>query len=212
MTALEDKVLGAVLAGGRSSRLAPLDKRWLVWRGAPLWWHSVCALTEQCAYTAVTVDSTPERYSDFARAAGRQILVAADPGKRHQGPLAGVSRGLALAQEQGCQWLLTAPCDCIGVPPQLRQLLLTAGTPAAYIEQAGDAFYTLGLWHVSLLPRLAARVTAGDTSLRRAFSEAGAISVKLPLNAEGPMLVNINSIEAWRRLSAAGGTEPACST
>lgn len=212
MTAFEDKVLGAVLAGGRSSRLAPLDKRWLVWRGEPLWWHSVRALAPQCWLTAAVVDAAPERFSAFARAAQQDLLVELDLGQRHQGPLAGVSRALALAHRYGCQWLLTAPCDCVAIPSLLRQTLLAADSPAAYVECGGDAYYTLAIWHTSLLPRVLARVASGDTSLRRALTAADAVAVKLPVNAKGLSLVNINSIPAWHRLSAAVGTGQVCGT
>lgn len=209
MTAFEDKVLGAVLAGGRSSRLAPLDKRWLVWRGEPLWWHSARALAGQCALTAVVVDGSRERFRRYARVAGHELLVEEDSGAPYRGPLSGVARGLVLAAQRNCEWLLTVPCDCVFVPAVLCQTLLQPKAPAAYLEQTGNAYYTVAIWHTSLLPSLQARVSAGDTSLRHALTSANAVAVTLPVNAEGLSLVNINSIAAWRQLSAQIDTRPA---
>jgi molybdopterin-guanine dinucleotide biosynthesis protein A len=153
-------ILGAILAGGQSSRFGS-DKAVATLHGKPLIDLARTALAAQC--DAVTV---------IGRDGGAPDWPA--PG---MGPLGGVAGALRHAQALGHDRVLTCGVDSVGLPPDLRDRL----TPApAYV--AGQP--VIGLWPVEALPALEARLTGAGSHSMRAFADeigARAIDLSLPL-------------------------------
>ncbi len=154
------RVLGAVLAGGRSRRFGS-DKALALLAGKPLIAHVLDRLRPQVDAVVVVgrgyagEGSLPDR-----PAAGL-------------GPLGGLAAALAHAAVNGFDSVLTSGCDLPDLPLDLREQLGLAPAVAA-----GQPL--LGLWPAALSARLDAHLAdSGDRSLRRWVTAAGARQVDL---------------------------------
>jgi molybdopterin-guanine dinucleotide biosynthesis protein A len=134
------RVLGAVLAGGASSRFGS-DKALAMVDGRPLLAHACAALA---------------RVSDAVVVVGRgDVPDRPVPGL---GPLGGIAGALAHAREQGFGSVLTIGCDMIAVPAALLADML--GHLPSYCADAP----VLGHWPVALAPALLDRLSPDATS------------------------------------------------
>ncbi len=139
------RTLGAVLAGGRSSRFGS-DKALAMLGGRTLLDHAAAALGPHC--DAVVVVGRGE-IADWPRA--------------DMGPLGGIAGGLIHAAERGYDQLLTAPVDCVRLPGDLRGLLEPA---PAFLETQP----VIGLWPVGSIGDLRALLEEGSDLAVRAFT------------------------------------------
>jgi molybdopterin-guanine dinucleotide biosynthesis protein A len=163
-------VLGAVLAGGRSSRFGS-DKALATWRGKPLLAHATDALAVQCDAVVVV-----------GRAASGFTCVPDRPAP-DCGPLGGLAGALGYAAENGFGLVLTCGVDSVGVPQDLRRRLTPA--PAFVSSQP-----VMGLWPADA-SLVAEELLLEETShSMRAFADRiGARGVKLaaePANVNAP--------------------------
>ena len=182
-----DRVLGAVLAGGASSRFGS-DKA-----AAMLGGHTL--LARAGAILAGIVDEV----TVVGRAGGVPDLPTAG-----LGPLGGIAGALDDGARRGFASVVTIACDMPDVPEALLAALL--GTPPCYCVDAP----VLGHWPVALRDDLVARLASssassgrtaqdgpdgarqhrsGTLSVRRWASHIGAVAVSSPLP-----LRNINTI------------------
>ncbi|RYD45079.1 MAG: molybdenum cofactor guanylyltransferase [Sphingomonadales bacterium] len=166
------KTLGAVLAGGRSSRfgsdkaLAMLDERSLLD-------HAVATLRPHCDAVVVV---------------GRDEI--ADWPRPDMGPLGGIAGALIHAVVEGFDQLLTAPVDCVRLPDDLRALLEPA---PAFLETQP----VIGLWPVTALRDLQVMLEdAGDLAVMAFARRIGARPV-----ASDFVPPNVNSIADLDRLA-----------
>ena len=138
-------ILGAVLAGGQSSRfgsdkaLAPLGGRTLLAR-------AIVALEAQCADVIVV------GRGDFA-----------DRPRAGMGPLGGINAALHHAATHGYAEVLTCGVDCGGLGPDARDELAPA--PAYVADQP-----VIGLWPASAAPALNAFLATDAKHSMRAFA------------------------------------------
>lgn len=139
------KTLGAVLAGGRSSRFGS-DKALAMLDGRTLLDHASAALGPHCE--AMIVVGRGE-IGDWPRA--------------DMGPLGGIAGALIHAAERGYDQLLTAPVDCVRLPVDLRALLEPA--PAFLNTQP-----VIGLWPVESIDDLQVLLEDGSDLAVRAFA------------------------------------------
>ncbi|WP_447756946.1 molybdenum cofactor guanylyltransferase [Sphingopyxis fribergensis] len=139
------KTLGAVLAGGRSSRFGS-DKALAMLDGRSLLDHAVAALRPYC--DAVVVVGRDE-IADWPR-----------PG---MGPLGGIAGALIHAADQGFDRVLTASVDCVRLPGDLSSLLEPA---PAFLETQP----VIGLWPVASIGELRAILEDGSDLAVRAFA------------------------------------------
>jgi len=158
-------ILGAVLAGGRSTRFGS-DKALAVLGGETLLARAVSALRAQCDDVVVV-----------GRAGGIPDWPA--PG---MGPLGGLAAALRHAQERGFSAVLSMAVDA-GAGPGL----VAALSPApAFVESQP----VIGLWPVEVLPVLEAVLGGtGKHSLRAFATACGARGVALeraPANINTP--------------------------
>lgn len=173
------RVLGAILAGGRSSRfgsdkaLAALDGRALIDRVADAIAPQVDAL--------VVVGRTH---------AGLEAV--ADRPAPDLGPLGGIAGALHHAQARGFTQVLTVPCDTPFVPADLCARLAAVG-PAAYL---GD-LPIVGWWPVDVADMLHTVLRGPGRRSVRAFADwIGAEPVAI-----GSGIVNINTPVDLARLT-----------
>lgn len=136
------KLLGAVLAGGRSSRFGS-DKALAIVDGRALLDHAIMALAGQVEEVVVCGRDWPPRAS---------IADVPAPGL---GPLGGLCGALLEAARRGFDAVLCAPCDALQLPGDLVARLHPG--PAVARDQ-----WTVGLWPASCGSELLARLTGGD--------------------------------------------------
>jgi molybdenum cofactor guanylyltransferase len=148
------RVLGAVLAGGQSSRFGS-DKALARLGDATLLERAVAVLAGQC--DKVIVVGAPHGIADWPEAG--------------LGPLGGVAASLRAAE--GYDAVLTTGVDTLGLPDDLLRQLSPA---PAYL----DTQPIVGLWPIEALSTLEAMITEGSKLAVRAFAERiGARPVKL---------------------------------
>jgi molybdopterin-guanine dinucleotide biosynthesis protein A len=164
--------LGAILAGGRSTRFGS-DKAVAMLRGRPLIEHVRQALARQCDEVGVV---------------GREGGLADRP-QRGMGPLGGLAGALHHAAEQGHERVLSCGVDSVDLPADLVDLLSPA--PSHVASQP-----VIGLWPVSAAPALDRLLASDSRHSMRAFAEAiGARAVKTPFQP-----ANVNTREDLARL------------
>ncbi|MFS2111998.1 molybdenum cofactor guanylyltransferase [Sphingomonas sp. Sphisp140] len=140
------RILGAVLAGGRSSRFGS-DKALAVLEGKPLIAHAIEAL----AAHADTVVSCGRDWPGL-------VSIPDNPAGGH-GPLAGLNAALRHAAENGFDTVLCAPIDVHPLPDALR--LLAGESPAVLRTQ-----WAVGHWPAALGPALDRHLASGALSIR----------------------------------------------
>lgn len=152
-------ILGAVLAGGMSSRFGS-DKALAEFRGHTLLAHAVDTLSGWCEHVIVVGRETAPAPTlpDWPRAG--------------MGPLGGIAAALHHARDEGYEYLLTCGVDSLALPEELPDLLMPA---PAFLESQP----IIGLW-----PATAAKAvedilhSEGPHSLKRLTQAIGARAVK----------------------------------
>lgn len=133
------RLLGAVLAGGRSSRFGS-DKALAMLDGRTLLDHAVASLGQHvdsvviCGREVAGLTSLPDR-------------PAAD-----MGPLGGLNAALHYALSHGYEAVLTTGCDMPTYPDELAQALIGKGAAVLKGQQLA------GFWPASLAPELDAHL------------------------------------------------------
>lgn len=168
------RVLGAVLAGGRSSRFGS-DKAVAAWNGRSLAEHAAALIAEHVDQV-VTVGSAPLTGS------GRMVIP--DLPAPGLGPLGGIAGALRFAAVHRFTSVLTIGCDMPRAPAELITALLRR--PPAYCPDAP----VLGHWPAGLGDQLQAWLGGDDRSVRQWARMVGA----LPISSPEP-LANINTPE-----------------
>lgn len=135
------RILGAVLAGGTSTRFGS-DKALALFADKPLIEHVINALLPQVETLVISGRDWPP----YARV---DDLPA--PGL---GPLSGLCGALAYARLHGFDAVLSAPCDTLGLPVDLVARL--SPPPAVASGQR-----SVGLWPATLASTLLARLASG---------------------------------------------------
>jgi molybdopterin-guanine dinucleotide biosynthesis protein A len=150
-----------VLAGGRGSRMGGVDKGLQLLDGRPLAAHVMQRLAPQAGHMLVSANRNLDAYA----ALGQPVLPD-PPGLEFAGPLAGMLAGLNALPDDA--WLLTAPCDCPGVPLDLAERLLAAAEPHGLaFAQAAREHPTHALLHTRLRAPLAAHLQGGGRAVLR---------------------------------------------
>ena len=173
------RLLGAVLAGGRSSRFGR-DKAAALFEGKPLLDHVIAGLAAQ---------------TDAVVVCGREVAdftCLADRPAPDLGPLGGLSAALAYAEANGFDAVLTSACDTPFIPADLAERL---SGPAPAIVEGQQLF---GFWPAGLsaeLDRFLARPENRAVGQWAAFAEARRI--RYP--AEIPNINTAADLEALHR-------------
>lgn len=175
---MTERILGAVLAGGRSSRFGS-DKALALFECRPLLDHAIDALSDQVDTVVVCGRSL----------AGRLCL----PDRPHPdlGPLGGLAAALRHALNHGYQAVVSAGCDTPMLPADLVLRLQCAG-PVSYLRDLPIA----GLWPAALSPELDRFIAGSPSRSMRAWAASTrAVAIDLPRP-----IVNINTAQDLRRL------------
>jgi molybdopterin-guanine dinucleotide biosynthesis protein A len=152
------RVLGAVLAGGRSSRFGS-NKAAALWQAQPLADHAAAAL-------AGYVDAVVQV------GAGLDVADLPVPGL---GPLGGIAGALAYGAANGFANVVTIACDMPQLPEGLVAALMRHA-PAFCMDAP-----VLGHWPAALVDQLVAHLVQGEDRSVRGWARAiGALPVPSP--------------------------------
>lgn len=160
-----DRILGVVLAGGRSSRMGDADKVLMPLGDKTLLQHAIDRLAPQVGVLAINTN----RPSADISAVGipSQITILADRVTGYAGPLAGIDAGLAHARQMGgYSHIATVAADTPFFPTDLVARLsdmVTDATPIALAQSNGNRHPTFGLWPVALANSLRDFLATSDT-------------------------------------------------
>jgi len=183
-------ILGAVLAGGQSTRFGS-DKALAELDGHTLLERAVAQLEGWCGAVVVIGRNEAEVQGESG------VRCVPDWPAPGLGPLGGMAGALRFARDQGFAAVLTCGVDSPGLPGDLLQLLAFA--PAYVGDQP-----VVGLWPVAAADTVAAILGGTGRHSMRALAEAlGARAVALPTPS-----ANINTpadLAALRAGSASSG-------
>ncbi|MBO9575116.1 MAG: molybdenum cofactor guanylyltransferase [Sphingobium sp.] len=173
-------VLGAVIAGGKSTRFGS-DKALARFQGRPLIDHVAETLAAQTA-DVVVVGRTHEGLDSIA-----------DRPAPDMGPLGGIAAALVEGRERGYSAVLTAPCDAVDLPEDLRAQLFPY---PAYVE----SLPVVGLWPTSAADEALALLESDEKHSIKGFAaRISARAVQLPHDP-----VNINTAADLERVQRHG--------
>jgi molybdopterin-guanine dinucleotide biosynthesis protein A len=144
------RILGVIIAGGRSSRMGGREKAFIDLNGATLMERVYSRIRFQVDEVVINANGDAARFSAF------DLTVIADQHASLATPLAGLHAALAHAQSHGFDAVLTIPSDQPFLPLDLVKRLEEAGrsTGAAVAASMARIHYLTGLWSSALAPVL----------------------------------------------------------
>lgn len=194
------RVLGAVIAGGKSVRMGGREKAFLPISGVTLIERVISRLAPQVDDVIINANGEPARFAELKRQVIADQLAVGTP-------LAGLHAVLKHGKALGFDAVLTTPADTPFLPLNLVTRLAEAGgeTGAAVAMSGGQVHHLTGLWSVAIARPLEDFLHEGK--LRRVMDLAGVFAVETaewPVDAVDPFL-NINTPE-----ELAAAAEHAC--
>jgi molybdenum cofactor guanylyltransferase len=154
------RIAGAVIAGGRSSRMGQ-EKAFALLDGQPLLAHVIARIAAQTDEVFINANGDPARFDGFG------LAVIPDPGSGIATPLAGLQACLQFAAAGCFDVVLTVASDAPFIPRDLVRRLAEGSPRAAIARSSGQDHFLTGLWSVGLRPEL-----------DRAIAEEGLVRVK----------------------------------
>jgi len=165
-TLAQAATLGAILAGGRATRMGGGDKPLRTIGGRSILDRVVARLKPQCEALILSANGDPARFAALA------LPVVADTVPGQPGPLGGVLAALdwCATNRPDIGWLLSAPGDCPFLPDDLAARLHAAahahGAPLAVATSGDQSHPVIALWSLSLREPLRHALTV--EAMRRA--------------------------------------------
>jgi molybdenum cofactor guanylyltransferase len=174
-----------VLAGGRATRMGGMDKGLVELAGRPMISHVLAALAPQVERVLINANRNHEHYAAF----GWPVVADADAG--FLGPLAGLAAGMRAASTP---LVLTAPCDCPLLAPDLASRLYSAleqERSEIAVPFDGERLQPVfALVKRELADSLAAYLAGGDRKIDRWFAQHRLAQVDFSDRPEN--FVNVN--------------------
>ncbi len=158
-----DRIVGCILAGGRSSRMGGGDKALLPIGGEPMLGRVRDRLALQVRRILLNANGDPGRLAEF------NLPVVADTITGFAGPLAGVAAGMSwiAEQEPEASHIVTVAADTPFFPTNLVDRLATATALAhgsiGMATTDGNRHPVFALWPVALLKDLEDWMSTTDT-------------------------------------------------
>jgi molybdenum cofactor guanylyltransferase len=136
------KILGAIVAGGQSTRMGGREKSFIDLAGATLLERTASRLRFQVDEVVVNANGDASRFAPFGLNVVEDLLT--DVGT----PLAGLQAALYYGAAQGFDAVVTVPSDSPFLPLDLVERLLEAGevSGAAIARSGGQDHYLTGIW------------------------------------------------------------------
>jgi molybdenum cofactor guanylyltransferase len=179
------QITAIILAGGRATRMGGMDKGLVELAGRPMIAHVLAALAPQVERVLVNANRNLDRYAAF----GWPVVADEDTG--FLGPLAGLAAGLRAASTP---LVLTAPCDCPLLAPDLVARLYSAleqERAEIAVPFDGERLQPVfALVRRELADSLAAYLGGGDRKIDRWFAQHRLAQVDFSDRPEN--FVNVN--------------------
>lgn len=193
-----DQITGAILAGGRGSRMGGVDKGMQQFRGRPMVSHVVERFRPQVGRLLINTNQNPERYREFG------VPVWPDEISGFPGPLAGLHTALIHCETD---YLAAVPCDSPFLPADLVQRLAQAmdaedaevAVAVTGTEQPWQRQPVFCLLKRSLAPHLEQYVRDGGRKVDQWFSSFRVAEVHF---SDEDAFRNINTLEELRKFEA----------
>ena len=142
-------ICAVIVAGGRSSRMGR-DKAFELVRGRSIIDRVIAVLEGQVSDIVVNANTGGNAFGIVG------LPVIGDLRTDIRSPLAGLHAALVHADAQGCEAVVTVPCDAPFLPSDLVARLGAANQPAAVAASAGRQHWLTGRWSTALLRDLTA--------------------------------------------------------
>ena len=186
------RIQGAILAGGRATRMGGQDKGLVLLNHRPLWQYVYDGLAPQ---TDGVVISANRNIAEYQKSGSRVIQ---DTLPDFPGPLAGM---LSVLESVNSEWFLFCPCDVPGIPRDLAKRLWVNKhhAPAAWVHDGERDHPTIALLHRSLGPALRNYLLAGERRVMVFLRQAGGVAVSFP--GQHSAFANINTpqdLSTWQ--------------
>jgi molybdenum cofactor guanylyltransferase len=140
------KILGAIIAGGKSTRMGGYEKSFVLLEGATLLERTLSRLRFQVDDVIINANGDAARFTATQTTVVEDVL--ADIGT----PLAGLHAALYYGANHGFEAVVTVPSDAPFLPLDLVERLLDAGqmTGAAVARSSGQDHYLTGIWTTAM--------------------------------------------------------------
>ena len=171
-----NRVVGVILAGGRSSRMGGGDKCLLPLAGRPVLASVIARLRPQVSDLIINANGDASRFADFG------LPVIADTIGGLAGPLAGVHAGLewVKANAPDVGFVVTVAGDTPFFPSDLVQRFLAelADHPALLVATSEEGVHpVVGLWPIAMAPQLEDSLAQGVRKVGAWTKQQGAREV-----------------------------------
>ena len=205
------RVVGVILAGGKSSRMGGGDKCLLPLGGRPVLASVLAGLKPQVFDIVINANGEPKRFAHFG------LPVLADSMAGFAGPLAGIHAGLewVKANRPGIRYVVTVPSDTPFFPGDLVQRFLSEleHHPSLLVAASAEGVHpVVGLWPVGLARDLQEYLQQGMHKVGAFTKQHGVVEVFFPPVEVGGRLVdpffNINRPEELEQAGALLGHHP----
>jgi molybdopterin-guanine dinucleotide biosynthesis protein A len=188
------KIIGAIIAGGQSSRMAGREKAFLELDGKSVLTHVIDQLEPQVDQLVINANGEPARFAEFG------LEIVPDVMKQLTTPLSGLHAALSFARSAKADVLVTVPSDTPFLPTDLvvRLLKKMIASGAATASSGDQDHYIIGAWNTELLDDLE-RAIAKDGLFRVKdwASRISATRVAWPTTPFDPFF-NVNTPEDLR--------------
>lgn len=175
---LSERVVGILLAGGKSSRMGGGDKCLRLLGGRPILARIVERLKPQVSGMVINANGDPTRFAEFG------LPVVGDSVAGLAGPLAGVHAGLEWVKRNrpGIDYAVTVATDTPFFPADLVQRFLAALTdqPLLVAKSNEGVHPVVGLWPVAIAAKIEASLKASERKAGKWVAEHGAAEVFFP--------------------------------
>ncbi|WP_414039509.1 molybdenum cofactor guanylyltransferase MobA [Acidithiobacillus sp. M4-SHS-6] len=177
-------VSGLILAGGAGRRMGGVDKGWVHWQERPLILHAIQILQGNSAEMLISAN----RHLDQYRALGHRVIT--DTNSHFEGPLMGLSAGLAAARED---WVASIPVDSPLLPHDLLHQMWQAKMDKDLVVVRSDTglHAVIVLCHRRLLPHLQTYLEQGGRKAQDWFRDLEYATLHL----DEALLCNCNTPE-----------------
>jgi molybdopterin-guanine dinucleotide biosynthesis protein A len=143
-------IIGAIIAGGQSSRMGGHEKAFLELDSKPIILHVIEQFEPQVDQLVINANGEPTRFAEFG------LDVVPDVLKHLTTPLAGLHATFQFAKDIGGDVLVTVPSDTPFLPFDLvaRLVEIAPSGGAAIASSGGQDHYIIGAWKTELLDDL----------------------------------------------------------
>jgi molybdopterin-guanine dinucleotide biosynthesis protein A len=188
------KIIGAIIAGGRSSRMEGREKAFLELASKPVILHVIEQFEPQVDQLVINANGDAARFSEFGLEVIPDVMTSLTT------PLAGLHAALKFTKSVAADVLVTVPSDTPFLPFNLvAKLLEKAVVRGAAIAASGDQeHYIIGAWKTELLDDLETAIASDNLFRVKDWAHrASAQKVEWPVKPHDPFF-NVNAPEDLR--------------